>query len=226
MKKILSTLIIGLLFLSCSSDDSSGPALSNTPQAKAEFDNSNYGIYKGVFVGSSGTVTININNEGTVSATLTINGSTSTYTTQETLNLNTNVTGLTFTSGGNSFDLNVNSDGSNPTIDNIYINGHPNASITVLKELSNALVVCYLGTFSGDDSGVFNIIAANGYVSGLAKSNQNDQSFSLIGAINTTNITGGFEGGEFMGTVNGINISGSWSNTFDEGGNWSGKRKL
>mgnify|MGYP000851618656 CR=1 FL=1 len=134
MKKIIFLFFIGIVLKSCSNDDdNSGSSLSNTPQAKAQFDNNNYGIYKGVFVGSSGIVLININNEGSLTATIVIDGVPFVFTTTETVTEGTTITGLTFTSGTSSFDFNVGSNGSVPFVSNHNITGHPNASIDIIK---------------------------------------------------------------------------------------------
>lgn len=226
MKKLFFFLIIGLLFISCSSDSSSGTNLSDTPMAKSEFDNSNFGIYKGVFVGSSGNVLININNEGVLSATLVIDGTTYNYTTTETATLNSAIEGLTFTNGSSSFDFNVNANGDLISITNININGHPNANIYIIKEFSDALVKCYQGNFNGDDSGVFNLIISEGEIYGLAKSSSSTTSIELQGILSNNSLVGSFENGTYSGTTNGNNISGTWQNADSETGNWSGSRSL
>lgn len=227
MKKLFLLLFLGLTTLSCSSDSSSGSSLSDTPTAKPEFDNSKMGIYKGVFVGSSGTVLININNDSTVSATLVIDGATYTFTTTESIPTgnDTDIEDMTFTSGSMSFDFSVSAQGLYPTVSNITFSGHPNASINIIKEYSDALVKCYVGTFGGDDTGVFNIIISDGEVYGLAKSNDGE-GFSVNGILNGSTIAGTFTGGVFSGTLSGNHISGSWENSLSESGTWSGHRKL
>lgn len=212
--------------MSCSSDDDSGTSLSNTPEAKVAYDNSNYGIYKGVFVGSSGTVLININNEGEIFAELVIDGNSSTYTTTETVTQGTTIYDLTFTNGSSSFDFYVDANGNYAEVYDISINGHPNASIYVVKEYSDALVECFKGTFNGDDTGVFNFIITDGEINGLGKPNGSTESVELFGIITNNTISGSFEGGSFSGTRNNNSISGSWENSFMESGNWSGSRKL
>ncbi len=84
MNKSILLFFLSILAFSCnSSDDSSSAAaddgLTNVPEAKAEFDDSNFGVYKGIFVGSSGIVYVNINNTGSVSAKLTIQRSCSQF---------------------------------------------------------------------------------------------------------------------------------------------------
>ncbi|MCF6128314.1 hypothetical protein L1S35_01415 [Flavobacterium sp. AS60] len=226
MKKLFFILFTGVFTFSCSSDDSSGPALSDTPLAKVEYDNSNFGIYKGVFIGSSGTVLININNDGFLEASLTIDGSTSIYTSTESATLNSAMAGLTFTNGSNSFDFSVTANGGDPTVSNINISGHPDATIVVLKEFHNVLAKCYVGSFSGDDSGLFHVVIVDAVVDGIARSNDGGSAFNTDGTLIGTTITGTFEGGTFTGTSSGNRISGSWQNSFGESGTWSGTRKL
>lgn len=229
MKKLILLLIFGFLVLSCSDDDSSGTPLSNTPTAKAEYDNSNYGIYKGVFVGSSGSVLININNDGTVSATIVVDGKTYNFTTTESVSENEAISGLTFTSGSISFDFSVEDDGSNPVVTNINFSGHPYAEISVVKEDSEHIVKCYQGTYSGDSSGTFNFTISENELYGLASVTSDGQQYSieLEGIVNENAIVGSIEdAGSFAGTINGDNVSGTWSGYDDENGTWTGKRKL
>ena len=92
MKKIIPLFILtGLLFVtSCKkSDGPAAPAYTcttchTTPDALAANDASSKGIYKGVVIGSSGTIIINIANGGsTITAIMVIDG--------VTVNLTSNV---------------------------------------------------------------------------------------------------------------------------------------
>ena len=61
----LFLILLTLILNSCSKSDdevTTQDNLSQVPIAKSQYDNSNFGIYKGVFVGSSGIIIININN--------------------------------------------------------------------------------------------------------------------------------------------------------------------
>jgi hypothetical protein len=228
MKRLLLGAFAAVLFGSCSSDDDvSGTSLASQPDAKEIYDDNNFGVYKGVFVGSSGVVTININNNDGITATLVIDGHPQNFTTTENVEENTSINGLTFTNGSDSFDFYVSGSGNFPTIADIVISGHPNANIEVLKEFSYAQVKCFQGTFSGDDTGVFNLILSEGILDGLAKSDDNNESFYLDGYINDDDtISGTFNGGVFEGEINGNSMSGQWQNFAAESGNWSGTRKL
>lgn len=234
MKKIILLLVFSLAFASCSDDNNNGTTppddgLSTAPEAKVEHDDSNYGIYKGIFVGSTGTVYININNDNTVSAKLVIDGVSYNFSTSESISKEQDISGLTFTNGSSSFDFNVLADGENPIIDNLNISGHPNAYAQIFKEYSFAHIKCYLGTFSGDSSGVFNLATtSDGYALGLAVPNDDTFAIYMDGVIpeNSTTINGTFEGGSFTGTINNNSASGTWQNSVPESGTWTGTRKL
>lgn len=233
MKNFILLLVFTITLSSCSKDDNnSSPApedsLSTSPEAKVEYDANNYGVYKGIFVGSSGTVYVNINNSGSVSARMVIDGIATAFTTAESVTMGQEISGLTFSNGSSSFDFNVLADGENPSIDNINMSGHPNAAVQMFKEYSFAQIKCYLGTFIGSQSGVFNIATtADGYALGLAAPTGDPNAIYLDGTIeNGTSLTGTFEGGTFIGTINNNEMSGSWQNSVPESGTWSGKRKL
>lgn len=234
MKKIILLLVFSMAFASCSDDDSNDTTnppddttLSTAPEAKAEHDASNYGIYKGIFVGSTGTVYVNINNNNTVSAKMVIDGTAYNFTTSESVTNGQDISGLTFTSGTSSFDFNVLADGENPLIDNLNISGHSNATVQLFKEYSFAHIKCYLGTFNGDSAGVFNLATtSDGYALGLALPNDDTFAIYMDGTITGTSIIGTFEGGTFSGTINNNTINGTWQNSVPESGSWTGTRKL
>lgn len=229
MKKNIFSLILvcTLLFLySCSknssNDNSSSNTLSNTPLAKAQFDNSNYGIYKGVFVGSSGVVIINVNNDSTISATLIIDNVTYSYSTTQAVNLNQS-TQINFVNGINSFKFFVSANGGNPYISNISINGHPQAAIIVIKETSNSLVKCFEGTFNGSDNGVWNAVVKDNIIKGISHSNVYDETWNATGTVSNNTVSGTVtSGATFSGSYDGVRSSGSWTNIPDGlSGTWS-----
>lgn len=224
MKKVILLFVFGALTLSCSSDDS-GPSLATSPQAKAQYDDSSFGVYKGVFVGSTGTVLVNIYNDGAAEAIVTIDGTSKTYTAPGKIAEDFAIEGLQFVNGSNTFAFSVDGDGGNPYISEISITGHAGARMTVLKEYSNSLCKCYVGTYSGDDSGVFNIVTEGDIVDGVAFSHDGG-AFNTDGTLSGTNIVGFFEGGGFTGTLNGNSMSGTWQNNISETGTWHGSRKL
>ncbi|MBX2934484.1 MAG: hypothetical protein KF825_09575 [Ferruginibacter sp.] len=229
-----------LMFSACkkSDDNNPGGSFSNIPNAKVAFNNSNYGVYKGVFTGSSGNIEINVNNDNTLNAVLEIDGVTSTYTSAQTVAQNQAST-ITFTSGANSFVFSTTATGGNPTITGINIAGHPNSGISLLKEKSDSLVKCYEGTFRSDhSSGTFNMVINAGVMNGDYKENgdpfpppkmigtlTNNQlsAFSEDPVIHLPDCT--YKGTMITGTIssNGQTISGTYSNCYGSG-TWTGER--
>lgn len=229
MIKIFLFLCIGFTFLGCNSadDSASSSALANKPEAKEDYDDSNFGIYKGVFVGSSGFVYVNINNNGDVSAKMVIDGDTYKFSASKSITQDEDISGLLFTSGSNSFEFNVYGNGEEPLIKNISIASHPNAYVQIFKEYSFAQIKCYTGTFRGDNSGTFNLVTAtDGYALGLARPNNETSAIYLDGTFKDNILTGTFEGGTFKGIISSETISGTWQNDVPESGTWSATRKL
>lgn len=238
MKKIIFLFIICFPLLSCSDENNSNSAsavdqLSMAPEAKDDYDTSNYGVYKGIFVGSSGTIYVNINNNGSISAKMVINNITyNNFKTSEKVSEGQPIVGLTFSNGNSSFDFNVNADGENPFVNNMNISGHPNPYVQILKEYSFEQIKCYLGTFSGEKSGVYNLAIAsdsknpNNYILGLAVINGETEAIYLDGSVNKNTINGAFEGGTFTGTIKKNTINGSWQDETPQSGTWTATRKL
>lgn len=228
-KIILSTFIFTVLTIfSCSKKDTpTNNNLTDTPAAKAQYDATNLGIYKGVFVGSSGTIVIDISNSGTLTATLKIDGVTYNFTTNQTVQINQPTT-LNFSNGSNSFTFTVSANGTNPTITNLIINGHPNAAILVVKETSTSIVKCYEGTFTGGDNGTFNAVIYNSTIKALARSNVFNKNSEANGTVTNNQIaaTGTVStGATFAGTLNGNSFTGTWTNAQAAlNGNFSGTR--
>jgi hypothetical protein len=224
-------IILSLLLNSCSKSDgevTNENSLSQVPIAKSKFDKSNFGIYKGVFVGSSGTIIVNVNNDNTLSATLIINGITYNFTTNETLQQNKDIT-INFVSGSDSLTFSVSANGDNPTFTNLNIDGHPNAAIIAVKETSTTLIKCYEGTYSGGDHGVFNALIYGNVIKGLVKSSTilNNPEYTADGTVNNNqiNATGNVSiGATFIGTLNGDNFSGTWNYYNYSKGTWTGNR--
>lgn len=223
----LALLLMGTV--ACSKKDKTTIDDTEQPDAKAQYDESNYGVYKGVFVGSSGVIVINLNNEGTISASLTIDGTNYNFTTTQTIQAGVATT-LDFKNGDNSFTFSVSAKGGDPVITKLVVNGHPNAAILVIKELSTTIVRAYEGTYSGDDTGVFNAVFTESKVKAIIRSTATD-----IGGIASGTVTNGQlsatagttdTGATFTGTVSDDKCSGTWTGTFGAKGTWTGVRKL
>ncbi len=216
LKTIFSLLIL-LLVLSCSNSDSNGDSnqtLSQVPSAKSQYDNSNFGIYKGVFIGSSGTIILDISNStNSFTATLIIDGVTHNFITNQTIQQNQTTT-INFVEGSNSFSFTVSANGSNPTITNLIINGHPNAALLVVKETSTILIKCFEGTFSGGFSGTFNAVIYGNILKGITRGTSDIDIVTADGTVENNQINAmgnASNGATFVGNLNGNTFSGTWT---------------
>lgn len=234
MKNLIRAAAAGVLFLlaSCSSDDpgnggnANGFEITNDPMANEAFDSSNFGIYKGVFVGSSGSILINMANDGEVSARLIMDGDIYDFTTVEAVAQNQPIVALTFTSDDLSFDFYADADGNGAYVADVIFPGHDSGTIQIAKEFSDQLVECWEGTYSGEGSGTFNLLISNGIVRGLTKSEDTPDVSYLDGTIEADAVSGFYDFGDFTGTRTGNTMNGSLTNNESGGGNWTATRKL
>lgn len=157
MKKLSYLFVAGLILLiSCkkSGNDSTSNGFPQSAETKPQYDNTSLGVYKGVVVGSTGTIIIKINNgDNIVKAYLSITNSKDTLSTSQQVVLGQAITNLKFTGRISSFNLIAKSNGDSAEIANLTISGHPGATAIVIHENSNQQVFCYEGTFTGGRSG-------------------------------------------------------------------------
>jgi hypothetical protein len=220
---VLATVVCGfsIMILSCSSDSSSNytcATCAQTPDALAENDALSKGIYKGIMVGSSGTISINIQNgSDTVTATLILDGTTILLTSTITPTTGQSyVSPFTGTYNGSpiSITFSVAANGSSPTIVTSDIPGHPNASFQVYKETSTSLIEAFEGTYtsSGGESGIFNIILSRelGSYSGIAKENGTNQTSEIEGYYEDNGDITNEDGTVIYGRISGDELRGSF----------------
>jgi hypothetical protein len=228
---ILSVFAALTLFISCSksnNDNGGGDSnLSSKPEAKAAYDNSNFGVYKGVFVGSTGYLVIRINNgDNKISALLVIDGRSYTFTPEEpTLVQNQNTT-ITFKNGSDYFNFNVAANGSDPKVTTVVISGHDGAQLTLLKETSTSLVKCLEGSYDGADWGTWNAIVRGDVFIGLVRSKKSGKFNTATGTVDgSNNVTGRTNyGTNFSGSLSEVNGGGTWQSPDPANGKWTLKR--
>ena len=219
------SLVMLISFPSCSGDDDNSDPVytcttcSNSPDALAENNNTSKGVYKGIMVGSTGTISLNIQNgTNNITATMVIDG-VSVALTSTAVVIAGEVFVAPFTGVYNgspvSITFQVAANGTTPTMISSDIPGHPNAVFTLLKETSTSLVEAFEGTYSKTDgeSGIFNIVLSSGLgvFGGVARNNQtgvidndvnglyvNGQILSSSG-IPMATITGDQMNGSFVG---------------------------
>lgn len=163
MKKYLFFLATLSLFIGCTDDESeltyqNSSQFASKPEAKAIFNNSFKGIYKGTILnGSTGFIYINILNDGQIAAKLKTNSSTISFIVlEQTISLDElgELHKYKFGNSDSTFFFEVYSDGSKPVINNVILYGKKSNGYSIQKELSNAQVKCYSGHFEGTDNGM------------------------------------------------------------------------
>lgn len=234
-KNWLLILLSAVIVFACGDDDSS-PAFPNAPEARSENDNSSKGVYKGVLIGSSGYVKVNIDNrgDGNISLTLNIDGNTYELTTEQEYNSELGVFQGYFrgTISGNiaTIGFYAMDNGRNYGFFDVSIPGHPNVCLQLIKEKSNAVVKCYAGTYSGAQSGTINFVITGDEWSAIARETGGLDCSDLSGSINGSTLVCDcdFDGDgsndlDFTGTVSGNSLSGTYS-AGDASGTWSANR--
>ena len=223
--KIAILALIVTLSLSCSKskDNNKKPSYTctnckTTPDAVAANDSKNKGVYKGIIIGSSGTIMFNVANDGsTITAVLTIDGVTANLTASVTVTDGAAyVAPFTGTLGGNpvSITFSVYANGGSPTVTSFNIPGHARATFTIAKETSNALIECFEGTYSTTkpETGTFNLLLSRSLklFGGASRKTGDSESHSFHGAINANNELVDSESGKVLAKLSGDALSASF----------------
>jgi hypothetical protein len=227
---IVALVLIVAASLSCSKskDSNKTPPYSctnckATPDAIAANDASNKGIYKGIIIGSSGTIKFDLANSGTtLTATLVIDGVSGTLTASVTNQNGDNyVSAFTGTLSGQavSVTFSVGAGGQNPTVTSFNIPGHASATFTLAKETSNALIECFEGTYSTTrpETGTFNLLLSRSLklFGGASRKTGDSQSNSFHGAINANSELVDADSGKVLAKLTGDALAA----TFVDGNN-------
>lgn len=218
-----------LMATSCSDDDDTVPidqpyvcsTCTDTPDALAENDASINGIYKGITVGSTGTISINIQNgSNTITATLVLDDvSIALISTVTVVEGEPYVAPFTGTYNGNpiSITFSVGLNGETPTVVTSDIPGHPDAVFEIYKETSTSLIEAFEGEFtitggSQTETGVFNFVLSRSLegFSGIAKTDITGETTEVYGSYNNLGQLID-EGGTIIGTITGDELHGQFS---------------
>jgi hypothetical protein len=200
-----------------------------TPEANAAYDNNSGGVYKGVIVGSTGTIALYLYNVGTeVKALVAFDG-------QNAVLTSTSLSGWTpgqaisnalFTGTINgqtvTATFSVNANGQDPTV-TVNIPGHT-VNVAIYKETSTTLIRNFEGTYSGDDNGVFNMVVNGNEYSIVSDGGGAPMEGTLVNGKIDLNNNGVEIKGEFQGTDH---VEGTWKdNNHSTQGTWTGNRTL
>lgn len=227
MKLLKATvLFVGAIMLfstSCKKDKKSDPAYTctscvKTPDALAVNDNSSKGIYKGIIIGSSGTIKFDLMNGGnTITAVMVIDGVTVNLTANvQWTNGNAYVAPFTGTLNGQAVTINfsVAANGTSPAIVSSNIPGHPNATFSLVKETSTGLIECFEGTYSttAPENGTFNVFLSRDLKrwGGIKRVNGSTDAEAIEGTLNANLDI--LDHGYTIGHLDGDKMSGSFNN--------------
>jgi hypothetical protein len=128
--------------------------LVTAPEAVVAHDGKSGGVYKGVIIGSTGTVKI-ILQGGTVSAEVTIDGETKVLAPQ---NLPSGwISGqplkeIVFASGNWTLTFSVAANGEHSHVSSVSLPGHTDVVVCIVKEQSTTLVRAFEGSYSTGDA--------------------------------------------------------------------------
>ena len=227
MKKINLLLVLASLafFTACKkSNTPDAPAYTcttctTTPTAVAANNASSKGIYKGVVIGSSGTIMFNIANSGaTITAVMVIDGVTANLTSAVAwVAGQTYVADFTGTLNGAAVTLrfSVDQNGGSPTVISSAIPGHLSASLNVIKETSLGLVEVFEGTYSTTrpETGTISFILSRTLSVwwGFARpSGANTSGTAGNGSISNNKLIDPVQNNNSIGTISGDNLDGSF----------------
>lgn len=213
MKTLYITLLASIVFLSCKDDDAppkepfnKNYTLSNSPEALVAHDASNYGIYKGVALNaqdSTATVKFNFYNNSSQPYALfyrnnEVYDSLVRYKTdglgnmslpQQQNNEAVPLNAASYTALYSSYNpgygplvwFRVKANGAEPFLGTqLYYNY---TICTVAKEKSNKQVMCFEGSYRGQDSGRLAFVVSADSISGLRASVWNPQFFNIMTAV-------------------------------------------
>ncbi|GAO44027.1 hypothetical protein [Flavihumibacter petaseus] len=211
-----------LLFFSCSKDKP-GTNLPQAPTAKAEYDHSNYGVYKGVIGRPNGIVDINLMNDGKVSAKIIIDNVTYLFTTTDLL-LKDQPCVLVFHNANSYFKLYVSADGNYAAIEEFVLENYPFVKTVITKETSDAMVKRYETTYTSFSSTeTYFMVLNNNKIGGLFEQN-NTSTIAFTGIVSGNDILiSSYNEYYLTGQTSGENISGKWD-IGNSSGTWTSKR--
>ncbi|MEO7445609.1 MAG: hypothetical protein ABIT96_05400 [Ferruginibacter sp.] len=223
--KIFLLLFACSAMFSCKKDKTTNPSYTcttckQTPDALAANDGSSKGIYKGAVVGSTGTISFNVLNDGTtITARMVLDGIvvnlTSTLTWQAGQPYVAPFTG-TLNGAAVSITFSVAANGGSPIVTSSSIPGHPGTQFTLVKETSNSLIEVFEGTYhtTRPEDGTFNMLLSRSarVYGGQSRKSTSTSSTDFNGTLTTDNKLKD-PNGNILGTLNADAING----TFNDG---------
>lgn len=151
---IIITALILTTVVACKKDDKKPEdklKYTTSAETKPEFDNTNFGVYKGVIIGSSGTIKIEIKNgNDDVKITVNYNGKTDELFTTSAMILGQPINNAYFTGAFTKLYFSANAAGGEVKIGNLRINDSLKYAYAI-HENSTSQISVYEGNFVNED---------------------------------------------------------------------------
>ena len=192
------------------------------------------GIYKGVIIGSTGTIMFDITNNGSaITTAMVIDDVTVDLTSAVTW-----VSGQAYTApftgtlnGGTvTINFSVGLSGNTPMVTSSNIPGHPDASIDIIKETSSNLIECFQGNYSTTlpETGTFNLIILRSLNrwAGIARKAGSTTSSSGKGSIVDNKLIDSTQNNQAIGVLNIDGVNGNFVDGNGRTVTLAGKRTL
>ena len=233
MKKliILFTVLSALFACSKSGNELSADDFPSAPHALPAYDNTSFGVYKGIFMGTPGSFQLNIKNGNDIAEGYVFinNNIVDTLKTTHTFVSGAAIDNANFAGRTYSFNFSADANGNNVTISSVNVIGISNPQAYAIHELSYSQVLCFEGRFNGDDRGIFKCMAMNALIKGYAISDLSGETYQASGPVtnNSFNMVFGTvsSGATFSGQFTTIACAGNWENNiFGESGTFRGDR--
>lgn len=241
MKKII---LIGILFgvtiifANCKKDEKpvekfKCATCTTSPVAIAANDGSSKGVYKGIIIGSTGTIQFNIlNGASTITAIMVLDGVSVNLTATVAWVAGVSyVSPFTGTLNGAPVSIlfNVGATGANPVAIATNIPGHPSAQLNISKETSANLLECFEGTYesSRPETGNFNLLISRSLkkMSGSSRKSGGTANGDFTGTISSDNKVL-INGTDYIGTLDADAINGTFKDGEARTVTVKGKRTL
>lgn len=214
---LIATLTVSIFACKKTQESNNNNSVNNGSPATVvtmpQYNNTSLGVYKGVVIGSSGTIFFRINNGDNIArGYLNIDNKWDTLSTTNTITPGQPLINVRFTGKFSSMTMNANADGSHANLTAILITGHINPTIFIIHENSTKQIYCYEGTFSGSSSGTLNCASVG--------QNNGDTAYVLTRVTGDTSLSNGF--GQISNNSASINLYRDLAITFVVQGSFSG----
>lgn len=206
------------------------PTLATGPEASKTEDSKSGGVYKGVFVGSTGYVKIMLQG-GTKSVNVTMDGVNKTLVlvsfSPENWTSGEAITNALFAKDDWRVEFSVDANGDSPDV-KVHIPNHNNIAVTIVKETSSTQVKVFEGqiTYQGNSTNsAFNFVVSGEMFVGQGRMPVEETTYSMFGTVIDSKVNGYINNAAVKGDITGDDATGTII-TPNATADWKAKRTL